>query len=94
MNTLKIQTDTPWYLIEKNKGANTKYVPAAGTDNIPKSLKQKAEVDLVLENAIVAKRWKTGLGSATQRDDPVGIIWDSQNYSCSYDSVFTILGDI
>jgi len=39
MNTLKIQTDTPWYLIEKNKGANTKYVPAAGTDNIPKSLK-------------------------------------------------------
>ena len=47
-----------------------------------------------MEDAIVAKRRKTALGSAGQRDDPVGMIWDSHNYSCSYDSVFTILGDI
>ena len=94
MDTLKVQTDTPWHLIGKNKGANTEYVSAAGTVNISSSLKRKAEVDLVLEDAIVAKRQKMGLESAAQRDDPVGLIWDSHNYSCSYDSVFTILGDI
>ena len=52
MNILKVQTDTPWCLIEKNKN-NTKYVLAAGTANIDnsKSLKQKAKVDLMLEEA-------------------------------------------
>ena len=26
--------------------------------------------------------------------NPVGLIWDSNDYSCAYDSVFTVLGDI
>ena len=58
MNILKVQTDTPWSLIEKNKNKNTKYVLAAGTVNIDilKSLKRKAKVDLVLEEALVTKK--------------------------------------
>ena len=36
MNILKVQTDTPWCLIEKKK-LYTKYVPAAGTSNIDNS---------------------------------------------------------
>jgi hypothetical protein len=60
MNILKVQTDSPWCLIEKNKNTNTKYVLAAGTTNIDKSksLKRKAEVDLVLGEAPVIKKKK------------------------------------
>ena len=47
-----------------------------------------------MEEARVAKKKKADLGTEAQRDDPVGIIWDSHDYSCSYDSIFTILGDI
>ena len=76
--------------------SNTKYVPAVGTVNIDNSnsLKRKSNTDIILEDAIIAKRRKTVLGSIAQGDDPLGMIWDSQNYSCAYDSVFTILGDI
>ena len=28
------------------------------------------------------------------QDAPIGLIWDSQDYSCAYDALFTILGDI
>lgn len=32
--------------------------------------------------------------SADDTDEPVGFIWDSENWSCAYDSLFTILCDI
>ena len=28
------------------------------------------------------------------QDAPIGLIWDSEDYSCAYDALFTILGDI
>jgi hypothetical protein len=28
------------------------------------------------------------------QDAPIGLIWDSEDHSCAYDAVFTILGDI
>ena len=59
-----------------------------------KSLKRKAGDDLALEEIIATKRKEKKRGSETQRDNPIGIIWDSQDYSCSYDSLFTILCDI
>jgi len=34
---IKVQTDTPWCLIEKNNYTDTKYVLAAGTTNIDNS---------------------------------------------------------
>ena len=85
MNVLKVQTDTPWCLIEKNKSTNTKYIPAAGTANInnSKSLKRKAKIDLVIEEALVIKKQKIIIKSAAEKDDSVKTILDSQNYKNS-----------
>ena len=75
MNILKVQTNTPWCLIEKNK-IKTKYVLAAGTADIDNSisLEQKPKVDQV------TKKQKMIIESAAQKNDPVSIILDSQNY--------------
>ena len=81
INILKVQTDMLWCLIEKNKSTNTKYISAAGIANIndSKSLKQKAEIDLVIEEALVIKKQKI-IKSAAKKDDSAKIILDSQNY--------------
>ena len=63
-----------------------------GCDSV--GIKRKAEVDLALEEGLLTKKKGTTLRSITQRDNPVGIIWDSQDYSCAYDCLFTILNDI
>jgi hypothetical protein len=39
------------------------------------------------------KKPRTNLDVQNQ-DAPIGLIWDSQDYSCAYDAVFTILGNI
>jgi len=62
--------------------------------NHSKSLKRKTKGYLSSEEVLLTKKRKTTLGSAIQTNNPMGMIWDSQNYSCSYDSLFTILGDI
>ena len=83
MNILKIQTDTPWCLIENKNKNNTKYVLAAGTVNInnSKSLKRKAEDDLGMEEALITKKKIVFIESAAQDDNPVRISsLDSPNY--------------
>ena len=94
MNILKVQTDTPWQLIEKLKEKLTKYTPASGTVALDNTnlLKRKADDDQI--SSPKNKRPKTKLDVEIQNENPVGLIWDSNNYSCAYDSVFTVLGDI
>ena len=64
---------------------NTKYIPAAGAANIDNSnsLKQKAKVDLALEEALATKKQKIVIESTAQKHNPVGKILDSQNYKNS-----------
>jgi hypothetical protein len=104
MNILKVQTDTQWQLIEKFKEKATKYTPASGTVAIDnnKLLKRKAdEISSVIKkddkissmSQVSNKRPNTNLDIQNQ-DAPIGLIWDSDDYSCAYDAVFTILGDI
>ena len=95
MNILKVQTDTPWQLIEKLKENKTKYTPASGTVALDNTniLKWKAD-DIYQINLIQNKQPRTSLDIQTQNESPVGLIWDSHDYSCAYDSVFTVLGDI
>ena len=95
MNILKVQTDTPWQLIEKLKEKSNKYTPASGTVALDNTnlLKWKAD-DNDQISSTKNKRPKTKLDVETQNENPVGLIWDSNNYSCAYDSVFTVLGDI
>ena len=81
MNILKIKTDTQWHLIEKNKNL-TKYVPATGTTDIvnkPKSLKRKANTDLLLEKNQTTKKLKTKKKTTVQKTDSIGILLNSQN---------------
>ena len=96
MNILKVQSDSPWILLENNKKKVTDYVPAEGSKKIDKvnKLKRKADNEIIVEDAIAAKRRRTTLESEVHDDAPIGLIWDSQDHSCGYDSVFTILGDI
>ena len=104
MNILKVQTDTQWQLTEKFKEKATKYTPASGTVAIGNNkLKRKAdEMSAVINKEekekpsitiIPNKRPKNNLDVQNQ-DTPIGLIWDSHDYSCAYDAVFTILGDI
>jgi len=101
MNILKVQTDTQWQLIEKFKEKATKYTPASGTVAINNKLKRKAdEMSAVIKKnekplvtIIPNKRPKNNLDVQNQ-DTPIGLIWDSHDYSCAYDAVFTVLGDI
>ena len=105
MNTLKVQTDTKWQLIEKIKEKKTKYTPALGTVAINNNkLKRKAdeissdvvkadEKPKLLVTIISNKRPRNNLDVQNQ-DAPIGLIWDSEDYSCAYDAVFTLLGDI
>jgi hypothetical protein len=105
MNTLNVQTDTKWQLIEKFKENKTKYTPASGTVAIKNNnLKRKADEissDVVkadekpkpLVTIISNKRPRINLDVQDQ-DAPIGLIWDSEDHSCAYDAVFTVLGDI
>src|SRR5271168_5619068 len=45
------------------------------------------------DTVILNKRPKINLDVQNQ-DSPIGLIWDSEDYSCAYDALFTILGDI
>ena len=46
------------------------------------------------KDPIQNQRPRTNLDIQIQNESPVGLIWDSSDYSCAYDSVFTVLGDI
>jgi hypothetical protein len=103
MNILKVQTDTQWQLIEKFKEKTTKYTPASGTVAIENKNLIKRKVDEISSEEKTAdekpitiisnKRSRINLDIQNQ-DAPIGLIWDSEDHSCAYDAVFTILGDI
>ena len=91
MKILDVQTDTSWQLIERFKEKSVKYVPAVGTVGINNVSSVKRKADEAFNN--VSKRRRTNLNFSSQNVD-VGLIWDSHDYSCAYDALFAILGDI
>ena len=102
MEILRVQTDTKWQLTGKFKEKGTKYTPASGTVAIVNNkLKRKAdEISSVIKKdekplvkIIPNKRPRINLDIQNQ-DAPIGLIWDSDDHSCAYDALFTILGDI
>ncbi len=93
MNLLPVITDSAWQIIDKSKNKNnfnsnitTAFIPAKGS----KALKRKHnEID---DNLNFDKKSKQKLPSNS--NSPIGLKWDSENYSCSYDSLFGILYNI
>jgi hypothetical protein len=57
-------------------------------------IKRKADVDGQPLSDMLPKSKKKKLSFIITQDSPAGIIWDAENYSCAYDSIFTILCDI
>src|ERR1700678_1579476 len=61
-----------------------------------KAYKNSSEIEAVNKSSVTIisnKRPKINLDIQKQ-DAPIGLIWDSQDHSCAYDALFTILGDI
>ena len=61
-----------------------------------KAYKNSSEIEAVNKSSVTIisnKRPKINLDIQNQ-DAPIGLIWDSQDHSCAYDALFTILGDI
>ncbi|KAM6490121.1 hypothetical protein JOM56_014440, partial [Amanita muscaria] len=99
--------DSPWKLILKdnqnqlianksnefqNMSTNV-YIPAKGTIPLNDKFKRKYENSLD-EDLIQSKKRKTCKWFKPSDIAPVGLSWDSINYSCAYDALFTILINI
>ena len=73
------------------------FVPAKGsiplTNTISIGIKCKCEDELPLTDAPPVKK-KAKLKFVPSSETPVGLTWDEDNYSCAYDSIFTILCNI
>ena len=67
------------------------FIPAQGSKMIKSNLKTKADDELGTEEPKI-KKIRTSFGPTPEV--PIGFIWDSADYSCSYDSLFTILCEI
>lgn len=98
------ETESQWKLIEKknNKSKKSTFTDAnqepflqAAIGSVPvKGTKRKLEDDID-HNPGTAKKLKLIEPSSTlETVGPLGFVWDSVNWSCAYDSVFTILYSI
>jgi hypothetical protein len=101
MNILPVTTDSQWQIVKstKNKANVSYFIPASGSvpiklhehDNIKQVKKRKIHN---VEDCEISVSKKTCLSHKPDKHVPVGLIWDSDNYSCAYDTLFTILYDI
>ena len=108
MQTFQVITDSSWTVTTKStthkaneeveiqsqkkiKNVPGCFVPAQGSKAIASTLKRKAEEGLNSDEP-KSKKIKASFGPTPEI--PVGILWDSVNYSCSYDSLLTILCEI
>jgi hypothetical protein len=81
----------------KRKNVNAHiFVVANGTVSVPAGqipgVKRKASSEESISDC--PKQKKTKLSFIPLQNSPVGIMWDSKNYSCAYDALFTILCDV
>ena len=75
---------------KKQKVDQSSFVPAKGSSPVKKHKLPDNDVS-------PAKKSKTtgpSSGPSSEMHAPLGLQWDGQNYSCSYDSLFTILFNI
>jgi hypothetical protein len=109
MDLLTVITDTPWQIIDKkdqpNKGKDSgiqispkvsdthNFIISKGTITNSKSEKHKLAEDDD-ETALQKKKFKVSSSSDNTQTSPVGLSWDSKDWSCAYDAIFTILYDI
>ena len=97
---LPLEKQSQWKFVEKKSNKNSVFVrsqesvvplqAAVGSVAI-RGIKRKAEVN-DCKNIGKAKKFKpNGADSSTTSSGPVGFVWDHVNWSCAYDSLFTII---
>ena len=92
MNLLPIITDSAWEIIDKSKKPKivskpvTNFVPAKGSIPVIKPQNEFNESEHVNKKIKVDNEY-----TSSTINSPAGLRWDSNNYSCSYDSLFSIL---
>jgi hypothetical protein len=92
MNLLPIITDSAWEIIDKSRKPKivskpvTNFVPAKGSIPVIKSQNEFEESEHVNKKIKVDHEYTSSIINS-----PAGLRCDSNNYSCSYDSLFSIL---
>jgi hypothetical protein len=95
MNVLPIITDSAWEIIDKSKKPKiiskhvTNFVSAKGSILVIKPQNESNESKHIKKKIKVDNEYTT-----PRINSPVGLKWDSNNYSCSNDSLFSILYNI
>ena len=92
LDKLDVVTDSPWQIVKSgtkniNRSSQTNtvgFVAAKGTRPV---LKRKLEDSGAM---LDSKRPRVCEDSGNEPPAPLGLKWDSENYSCAYDSVLTI----
>jgi len=89
LELLPVVTDTPWQLVGKSKVKTAKpvtgYIPAKGSKPVTKHSLDESDLP------IKKKRKTTNTSDETSLTCPLGLKWDGDDYSCAYDSFFSIL---
>src|SRR5437016_8932770 len=92
MDLLPIITDSAWEIIDKSKKPKiiskpvTNFVPAKGSIPVITPHNEFNESKHVNKKVKVGNEYTSSIINS-----PAGLRWDSNNYSCSYDSLFSIL---
>jgi hypothetical protein len=92
MNLLPIITDSAWEIIDKSKKPKiiskpvTNFVPAKGSISVIKSQIGFNESEHVNKKIKLGNQYTSSIINS-----PAGLKWDSNNYSCLYGSLFSIL---
>ena len=101
---LSVVTDAPWQIIDKQKKKkeieietkNVQSVFIAAKGSVPVSSGKKRKLENFENVSTCVKRIKA-VQMITASDDsssPAGLVWDSDNYSCAYDALFTVLYEL
>ena len=93
--------DSTWQLINKSsnkrknedkKVVNVHFIPAKGSQPVTSQLKRKCQES---STEHLSKKNKITAGNENYSTNPlIGLHWDSNNWSCAYDSIFVILYNI
>ena len=96
LNLLDVVTDSPWQIIQRTKKRQTVLTKKSDTTGFiaAKGSVPVSGVKRKMEDYDVVPEPKKIKAHADARDEilvPRGLVWDSENYSCAYDSVLTVL---
>jgi hypothetical protein len=83
-----------WMLVDKQSATDNKTKDISRFVPVKSVKRRRTEFDGDPVDTPKAKKLKPAVNSAPASPGPAGLIWDGTNFSCAYDSLFTILHSI